>query len=219
MTAFSLTPSQREYAAGVRRIAAEAIVPLLAGATPGRVNRPMLAALGKQGLLRGLFGGRPDEPVRDAAAMQLCLLRESLAQISGEAETALALQGLGSYPILQAGSPTQIERWLPGVVSGETVAAFALSEPNAGSDAAALSLRAEQDGDGWRLYGEKVWISNAPEADVYSVFARTTPDSRARGITAFVVDGESAGLSGEHIDLLAAHPIGRLVFDGVRVGP
>ena len=135
----------------------------------------MLAALGKQGLLRGLFGGRPDEPVRDAAAMQLCLLRESLAQISGEAETALALQGLGSYPILQAGSPTQIERWLPGVVSGETVAAFALSEPNAGSDAAALSLRAEPDGDGWRLHGEKVWISNAPEADVYSVFARTTP--------------------------------------------
>jgi alkylation response protein AidB-like acyl-CoA dehydrogenase len=219
MTAFSLTPAQREYAAGVRRTAAEAIVPLLAAAPPGRVNRPMLAALGKQGLLRGLFGGRPDEPVRDAAAMQLCLLRESLAQISGEAETALALQGLGSYPILQAGSPTQIERWLPGVVSGETVAAFALSEPNAGSDAAALSLRAEPDGDGWRLHGEKVWISNAPEADVYSVFARTTPDSRARGITAFVVDGSSAGLSGEHLDLLAAHPIGRLVFDGVRVGP
>src|SRR6478672_9579326 len=105
MTAFSLTPSQREYAAGVRRIAAEAIVPLL-------------AELGKQGLLRGLFGGRPDEPVRDAAAMQLCLLRESLAQVSGEVETALALQGLGSYPILQAGSPAQVDRWLPGVVAG-----------------------------------------------------------------------------------------------------
>ena len=217
MTAFSLTPGQREYAAGVRRIATEAIVPLLAGATPGRVNRPMLAELGRQGLLRGLFGGRPDEPVRDAAAMQLCLLRESLAQVSGEAETALALQGLGSYPILQAGSPAQHDRWLPGVVAGTTVAAFALSEPNAGSDAAALSLRAEPDGDGWRLFGEKVWISNAPEADVYSVFARTTPDARARGITAFVVDGSSAGLSGEHLDLLAAHPIGRLVFDGVPV--
>ena len=218
MTAFSLTPAQREYAAQVRRIATDAIVPLLAGATPGRVNRPLVAELGRQGLLRGLFGGAPDEPVRDAAAMQLCLLRESLAQVSGEAETALALQGLGSYPILQAGSPAQHDRWLPGVVSGETVAAFALSEPNAGSDAAALSLRAEPDGDGWRLSGEKIWISNAPEADVYSVFARTTPDTRARGITAFAVDGSAAGLSGEHLDLLAAHPIGRLVFDGVYVG-
>ncbi len=216
---FSLTPAQREYAADVRRIATEAIVPLVAGTVPGHVNRRLLAELGRQQLLRGLFGGRPDEPVRDAAAMQLCLLRESLAQVSGEAETALALQGLGSYPILQAGSAEQIEKWLPGVVSGEVVAAFALSERNAGSDAAALSLRAEPDGDGWRLHGEKLWISNAPEADVYSVFARTTPDARARGITAFVVDGHAPGLSGEHLELLAAHPIGRLVFDGVRVGP
>ncbi len=219
MTAFSLTPAQREYSARVHRIATDSVAPLVSGAPEGRVNRPMLAELGKQGLLRGLFGGRPDEPVRDAAAMQLCLLRESLAQVSGEAETALALQGLGSYPILQAGSSEQRDRWLPGVVRGDVVAAFALSEAGAGSDAAALSLRAEPDGDGWRLTGEKLWISNAPEADVYSVFARTTPDARARGITAFVVDGHAAGLSGEQLDLLAAHPIGRLVFDGVRVGP
>ena len=97
------------------------------------------------------------------------------------------------------------------------MAGFALSEPGAGSDAAALSLAATPDSDGsWRLHGEKTWISNAPEADVYSVFARTGPDG-SRGVTAFVVSGDAEGLSGEPLDLLAPHAIGRLDFDGVRV--
>ena len=214
---FALTDEQRAYAAWARETARADIAPL-AAAEEGRVNRAMVRAMGDTGLLRGLFGGAPDEPPRDAAALQLCLLRESIAQVSGEAETALALQGLGSYPILQAGSRDLQQRWLPKVISGEVIAAFALSEPDAGSDAAALALRAEPDGDGWRLYGEKTWISNAPDADVYSVFARTTPDSRARGVTAFAVPGDAPGLSGEHLDMLSPHPIGRLVFDGVRVG-
>jgi len=218
VTGFQLSPDHRAYADRVRQLAVEELLSLV-GTAGARVNRPLLLAMGRLGLLRGLFGGAADEPPRDAAAMQLCLLRESIAQVSGEAETALALQGLGSYPILQSGSSEQAQRWLPRVISGEAVAAFALSEPDAGSDAAALSLRADRDGDGWRLTGEKIWISNAPDADVYTVFARTTPDARARGVTAFVVDGASAGLSGEHLDLLAEHPIGRLVFDGVRVGP
>lgn len=153
-----------------------------------------------------------------ASAMRLCLLREALAQVSGEAETALALQGLGSYPMVLAGAAEIVQRWIPPVASGEAVAAFALSEPQAGSDAAALSLLAEPNGDGWRLTGEKMWISNAPEADVYTVFARSTPGTRSRGITAFVVPGGSPGLTGEALDMLAPHPIGRLVFDGVRVG-
>lgn len=216
MTAFRLSPAQRDYAHWVRSVATEQVLPL-AGRTGSTVNRPMLKELGRLGLLRGLFGGTADEPPRAAAALQLCLLREALAQVSGEAETALALQGLGSYPILQAGPAELVERWLPAVISGAAVAAFALSEPLAGSDAAALALAAEPDGAGWRLVGEKLWISNAPEADVYTVFARTTPNSRARGITAFVVDGHSAGLTGEQLDLLAPHPIGRLEFDGVRV--
>lgn len=213
---FQLDAEQQAFARWVREVAIESVLPL-ANQSGARVNRLMLRAMGELGLLRRLFGGAPDEPARDAAALQLCLLRESLAQVSGEAETALALQGLGSYPILQSGSAELVQRWIPRVISGAAVAAFALSEPGAGSDAAALSLRAEPDGDGWRLSGEKLWISNAPEADVYSVFARTTPDSRARGVTAFAVDGHSAGLSGEHLDLLAPHPIGRLVFDAVRV--
>jgi acyl-CoA dehydrogenase len=211
-----LTREQQEYVDRVRSVAAEHL--LAVPPVHGAVNRPLLEALGEHGLLRGLFGGRPDEPPRDAAALQLCLLRETLATVSTEAETALALQGLGSYPILQAGRPEQVERWLPGVVAGTTVAAFALSEPDAGSDAAALSLRADADGDGWRLHGEKTWISNAPDADVYTVFARTTEGVRARGVTAFVVAGDADGLSGEPLDMVAPHAIGRLSFDGVRVG-
>jgi acyl-CoA dehydrogenase len=205
---------QVAYTARVRTLATEHLVPL--ARDDGRVNRPLVSAMGELGLLRDLYGGRPDEPPRDAAAMQLCLLRETIAAVSPEAETALALQGLGSYPILQSGTAAAVDRWIPGVVKGDVVAAFALTEPGAGSDAAALSLRAEPDGDGWRLTGEKLWISNAPDADVYTVFARTS-DAGARGVTAFAVAGDSPGLSGEHLDMLSPHPIGRLTFDGVRV--
>jgi acyl-CoA dehydrogenase len=210
-----LTAAQEEYVARVRAVATDR----LAGVPPvhGSVNRALVAALGEHGLLRGLFGGAPDEPPRNAAALQLCLLRETLATVTTEAETALALQGLGSYPILQSGSQAAVERWIPGVVDGSVVAAFALSEPEAGSDAAALSLQATPDGEGWRLRGEKAWISNAPEADVYSVFARTTDGAGARGVTAFVVPGDAEGLGGEPLDLLAPHAIGTLVFDGVWV--
>lgn len=218
MTQYALSDRQQEYVDHVRDLATTRLeVP---PGAEGHVNRPLLRELGRLGLLRGLFGGDPGTSVTvgsDAAAMQLCLLRETLASVSTAAETALALQGLGSYPILQSGSPETVERWIPGVVTGDVVAAFALSEPGAGSDAAALSLRAEEDAGGWRLTGEKTWISNAPEADVYTVFARTTPDARAKGVTAFVVAGDADGLSGEHLDLLAPHAIGRLVLDGVRV--
>jgi acyl-CoA dehydrogenase len=214
-----LRPDEQDYVRRVRDVAQTHLVPVVEEGAEGRVNRPLLAAMGEHGLLRDLFGGSADEPVRDAAAMRLCLLRETIASVSAEAETALALQGLGSYPILQSGSPATVERWIPGVVSGTTVAAFALTEPDAGSDAAALSLRADRDGDGWRLHGEKLWISNAPEADVYTVFARTTLGAGARGVTAFAVPGDADGLTGEHLELLSPHPIGRLTFEGVRVEP
>lgn len=213
----ALDAEQEAYVARVRGLAVDHLLPLVEKGVEGRVNRPLLAAMGERGLLRGLFGGPPEDPPKDAAAMQLCLLREAIAGVSTEAETALALQGLGSYPILQSGQPATIERWMPGVVRGTTVAAFALTEPQAGSDAAGLELHADRDGDGWRLSGEKIWISNAPEADVYTVFARTTQGAGARGVTAFAVAGDAEGLGGQHLDLLSPHPIGRLMFDGVRV--
>jgi acyl-CoA dehydrogenase len=136
---------------------------------------------------------------------------------STAAENALALQGLGAYPLLLAGSPKLRDRWLPQVADGVAVAAFALTEPEAGSDAAALNLTAERDGSGYRLSGTKKWISNAPDADIYTVFARTTPGARSRGVTAFAVPGDTPGLTGRSLEMIVAHPLGELEFDAVHV--
>lgn len=210
MSVFS--PEQEALLAETRRIGREALAPIAAASEPGRVNRPLVRALGEHGLLSRLFPKKG--PV---SAMDLCLLREALAQESTEAETALALQGLGGYPILQSASDEPVRRWIPRVAGGESVAAFALTEPEHGSDAAALELAAEREDDGYRLTGTKAYISNAPEADVYTIFARTTPGAGAKGVTAFVVPADSPGLSGEPISLLVPHPIGRLELDDVRV--
>ncbi|MEV3906875.1 acyl-CoA dehydrogenase family protein [Streptomyces canus] len=209
MPAFSLEPSQTARCAQLRTLAAERLRPLAEKGEPGRVNRPLLAELGRLGLLERLF---------TSGALDLCLMRESLAYACTEAETALALQGLGAHPVHAYGTPAQRERWLPAVSDGSAVAAFALSEPGAGSDAAALSLSAVPDGPSrWRLTGEKCWISNAPEADFSTVFARTTPGAGARGVTAFLVPADRPGFSGTGLDMLSPHPIGALAFDAVPV--
>ncbi|KES07861.1 acyl-CoA dehydrogenase [Streptomyces toyocaensis] len=209
MTAFSLEPAQLAWCAQLRTLAARRLRPLAEKGEPGRVNRALVAELGALGLLPRLFG---------SGALDLCLMRECLAHACTEAETALALQGLGAHPVHAHGTPAQRDRWIPGVSDGTVVAAFALSEPGAGSDAAALSLAARPDGpSGWRLTGEKRWISNAPEADFYTVFARTTPGAGARGVTAFLVPADRPGLTGDRLDMLSPHPIGALCFDGVPV--
>ncbi|MGE7385629.1 acyl-CoA dehydrogenase family protein [Streptomyces sp. NPDC004126] len=210
MAGFALGAEQEEWCGRLRALARERLRPLAEKGEPGRVNRPLLAELGELGLLERVFG---------SGALELCLLRESLAYGCTEAETALALQGLGAHPVLRSGSAAQRERWLPGVRAGRHVAAFALSEPGAGSDAAALALTAEADGPGWRLTGSKCWISNAPEADFYTVFARTGEAPGAKGITAFLVPADRPGLAGEALEMLSPHPIGSLAFDGVPVGP
>ncbi|MER8002583.1 acyl-CoA dehydrogenase [Streptomyces sp. NPDC095613] len=182
MPVFSLDPAQTDWCARLHTLAVERLRPLAERGEPGRVNRALIAELGEQGLLSNML---------DAGALELCLVRESLARGCTEAETALALQGLGTYPIVQAGTEEQRARWLPPVRAGRAVAAFALSEPGAGSDAAALALRAAPETSpgsssetssgtpaGWRLTGEKRWISNAPEADFYVVFARTGATER-----------------------------------------
>ncbi|WP_435281976.1 acyl-CoA dehydrogenase family protein [Streptomyces koelreuteriae] len=209
MTAFSLEPAQLAWCAELRTLAAERLRPLAEKGEPGHVNRALVAELGRLGLLGRLF---------TSGALDLCLMRESLAHGCTEAETALALQGLGAHPVHAHGTETQRARWLPQVADGTAVAAFALSEPGAGSDAAALALRADRDGpDRWRLTGEKCWISNAPEADFYTVFARTAPDAGARGVTAFLLPADRPGLTGTGLDMLSPHPIGSLDFDAVPV--
>ncbi|MBH1938500.1 acyl-CoA dehydrogenase family protein [Streptomyces sp. AV19] len=213
-TSFTLDREQRAWCAELRALAARRLRPLADGAEPGRVNRPLVAALGELGLLVRVL---PEDGI--VRAMDLCLLRESLAQESTAAETALALQGLGACPVALAGTAAQRDRWLPEVVAGRAVTAFALSEPGAGSDAAALELRAEPAGGGWTLHGEKTWISNAPEADLHTVFARTRPGARAHGITAFLVPAGRPGLGGRPRRTIGGHPLGTLTFDGVPVGP
>jgi hypothetical protein len=206
-----LTADQRELYDSTRELAATTLKPIADAGQPGRVNRPLIKALAVHGLLgRGLGGD-------GVACTELCLIREALARECTEAETAFALQGLGASPILQAGTEAARQQWIPAVANGTAVAAFALTEPDAGSDVAALSLRAEPDGHGgYHLSGEKLWISNAPDADVYTVFARSDPDAAgARGLTAFAIPGDAEGLSGEAKQLLAPHAIGSLSFDGV----
>ncbi len=205
--------------AEVREAAESVLAPAARAHRNDRVNRELVRALGSHGLLRRILVAAGDQaPGQVTTATDLCVIRETLAPVSAESETAFALQCLGGYPILTAGRPETRSRW-SSIADGDAVAAFALSEPGSGSDAAALTVRATSVGDGWRLEGEKKWISNAPEADVYTVFARTSQGLGSRGITAFAVAGDSPGLSGEPLDMLAPHAIGRLTFDGVPVGP
>ncbi len=208
---------QDTFAAEVRERASEVLLPITEYGADGEVNRDLVKALGGLGYLARLFPGVECGRAGEPSSVELCLLRESLARVCTEAETALALQGLGTYPVLQAGSREQRDRWGPAVAAGEAIAGFALTEPDAGSDAANVRLAAETDGDGWRLSGEKLWISNAPQADFYSVFARTSDAPGARGVSAFVVPADRPGLGGEHLEMVSPHPIGSLTFDGVPV--
>ena len=180
--------------------------------------RAWVRALGEAGWLRyavpASHGGAL--PVLESRA--LCLLRETLARHDGLADFAFAMQGLGSGPITLAGSDAQKARWLPQVAQGRAIAAFALSEPDAGSDVAAMAARARRDGEGWVLDGCKTWISNGGIADFYVTFVRTSDEPGARGISAFVVDADAPGLSiAERIDGVAPHPLATLAFDGCRV--
>ena len=183
----------------------------------GRVNRPLLDALGELGLLRGLFGGAAERArVTRPRCGCACCARPRDGGHRGRDRARPA--GPGQLPDPAVRPPGRRSTGGSRASSPATWSPRSHSpSPDAGSDAAALLLAAEPDGDGWRLYGEKTWISNAPEADVYTVFARTTAGCRARGVTAFAVAGDAPGLSGEHLDLLSPHAIGRLVFDGVRV--
>jgi acyl-CoA dehydrogenase len=148
----------------------------------------------------------------------LCLIRETLARHSGLADFAFAMQGLGSGAISLYGSDDIRAAYLPAVRTGGKIAAFALSEPVAGSDVAALATSATRDGNGWRIDGEKTWISNGGIADYYTVFARTGEAPGAKGLSAFVVDAETPGLEiAERIDVIAPHPLARLTFNNCHV--
>jgi acyl-CoA dehydrogenase len=184
--------------------------------------RAWVRALGAAGWLRYAVPAAHGGALPVLESRTLCLVRETLARHDGLADFAFAMQGLGSGPITLAGTDALRARWLPRVARGEAIAAFALSEPDAGSDVAAMATRARRDGDHWVLDGRKTWISNGGIADFYVTFARSSEGDAAgqgaRGISAFVVEADAPGLSiAERIDVVAPHPLATLAFDGCRV--
>ena len=170
--------------------------------------------LGQDGLMAyavpGKFGG-----VRESVhARDLCVIREELAWGSALADVMFGVQALGTSPIALAGSEEQQRHYLPPLAKGERLAAFALTEPDAGSDVSAISTRALRDTNGYRLNGVKHFISNAGIAHTYVVFASTQPEAKAKGLSAFIVESDSAGFTvKEKTPLLSPHPIGVLAFD------
>ncbi len=180
--------------------------------------RALVRALGAAGWLRHCVPQAWGGAAAQLESRSLCLLRETLARHDGLADFAFAMQGLGSGPISLGGSQALRERFLPRVARGEAIAAFALSEPDAGSDVAAMTTRAVPRDGRWVLDGTKTWISNGGIADFYCVFARTSDEPGARGISAFVVEADAPGLQvAERIDVVAPHPLATLRFEGCTV--
>lgn len=181
--------------------------------------REILAGLADSGITRyavpAAYGGATDA----LDVRSLCLVREHLAYRSGLADFVFAMQGLGSGTISLFGSDAQKSAYLPDVAAGKKIAAFALTEPDAGSDVSALALSAKRDRQDFVLNGEKTFISNGGIADFYVVFARTGEAEGARGISAFIVDADNPGLTiAERIETIAPHPLARLAFSDCRVG-
>ena len=173
--------------------------------------RALVRMLGQAGWLEHAVGDTID-------TRAICLVRETLARHSGLADFAFAMQGLGSGAISLQGTPEQKDRYLTRVAKGEAIAAFALSEPGAGSDVAAMQCSAHIEGGHAVINGEKTWISNGGIADFYVVFVRTGEAQGARGISAFIVDADTPGFEiAERIDVIAPHPLARLRFTNCRV--
>ncbi|MEP3918331.1 acyl-CoA dehydrogenase family protein [Ascidiaceihabitans sp.] len=176
----------------------------------------LVAALGDGGWLN--FAAVDPDSAAPLDVRSLCLIRETLARHDGLADFAFAMQGLGTGAISLFGTDDQKRQWLPRVRSGAAVSAFALTEPQSGSDVANSTMTAVQDGDDYVLNGEKTWISNGGIADLYTTFVRTGDGPGAKGLSAFIVPADTAGLTvAERLDTIAPHPLATLRFDNVRV--
>jgi len=208
-----LEPRHRDWAAEVESWAAAHAARLSEGETDEAVRR-LTRAMGEAGLLRMAV---PEGGALDVRA--LCIARETLARHSGLADFAFAMAGLGTGAVTLFGSQALKDEVLPAARAGTALAAFALSEPEAGSDVAALATTAARDGNAhWRIDGAKTWISNGGIAATYLVFARTGEAPGARGLTAFLVPAGTPGLTvAERIEVAAPHPLATLRFDGMRV--
>ena len=214
---FNLTPQQKDLQQMTRNLAQTQIQPLAAHADESNhVSPELMSILAGSGLLRytvpeeyGGYGIRVTD---------LCIIREELAQVCGQADTNFIMQGLGSFPITLGGTPEQKAKYLPPIANGEAIAAFALTEPQAGSDVLSMTTSAVQEDDEWVLNGAKKFISQAGDAQTYTVFAKTDPQAGSRGISAFIVEQHTHGFDdSQRLDLMAPHPIGAPVFTDCRI--
>ena len=178
-------------------------------ADPAERTRDVAARLAEAELLA--FAVPPPHGSMDLRS--LAVVRENLAYFSGLADAAFAMQGLGSFAVSRAGTDVQRNRWLPAVVAGEILCAFAVSEPEAGSDMAAVRTQADRDGALWRLSGVKTFISNAGIAGLYTVLARSAGEADHRGLSMFLVDADAPGISVKPQEPIAAHPLGEVRFE------
>ncbi len=214
---FNLSPEQEELRGQVRTLARERISPIAAEVDESnRVSPELMRILADAGLLRytvpAEYGGR------GIRVTDLCIIREELAQVCGQADTNFIMQGLGSFPITLGGTDEQKERYLPPIAGGSSIAAFALTEPHAGSDVMSMQTTAVAEDDEWTLNGVKKFISQAGDAHTYTVFAKTDPEAGSRGISAFIVEAGTPGFDdSRRLDLMAPHPIGEPVFTDCRI--
>ena len=205
---FSFTEEQQELRNRVRHVAENQIAPIAEEADESpTVHAGLMAILANEGLLKYCvpeeYGGV------GIRVMDLCIIREELSRVSCQADTNFIMQGLGSFPITLGGTDEQKAKYLPPIAKGESIAAFALTEPHAGSDVISMKTEAKLDGDDWVLNGEKKFISQAGDASTYTVFAKTDPEDGSRGLSAFIVEAGTAGFDdSKRMDLMAAHPIG-----------
>ncbi len=211
-------PRHRELASAIDAWASAHVDDLAHSGSEDDACRALVRELGAAGFLRhsviAPYGGARNQ----LDVRSLCIIRETLARHHALADFAFAMQGLGSGPICLFGSKEQMSALLPPVAKGEALAAFALTEPKAGSDAAAIELTAREEGGEFVLNGEKTWISNGGIADRYVVFARTSDAPGTRGLSAIVVPADTPGLAvAERLDVIAPHPLARLAFEDCRV--
>lgn len=209
-------PSHRELSQQLEAWAADALAHLDHTDTDAAC-RALVGKLGEAGFLRHATID-PADPSAPLDVRSLCLIRETLARHDALADFAFAMQGLGTGAISLFGTPAQRQEWLPRVRAGTAISAFALTEPQSGSDVANITLSATRDGHDYVLNGEKTWISNGGIADVYCLFARTGEGPGAKGLSAFIVPAATKGLEiAERLETGAPHPLARLRFADARI--
>ena len=211
---FLYKEEQRELKEKVITLCKEKLAPLEEKVGESKVmSREIADVLAESGLFKLFVPAQYGNTTQMPSLVSVCLVREELARRCPNAELIFVMQGLGSYPIVLSGNQDLQARYCPLIASGEKIFTICLTEPNAGSDVGAIETMAVKNNDQWVLNGQKIFTSLAPDADIYTVFAKTDPDQGTRGISAFVVEKGWEGFDpGKRMDLMAAHPIGAPVF-------